>query len=105
MAPTPIRPLVHPMEYSTTTIPLKNHYAQLQWKAQNSMLHNKKSSYNTTKENLLAHISAAYTPKSKLLPQDHHPFAKSLNKWTQQPVSSMKLLLKRNLPYIQHCLQ
>ena len=68
------------------------------------MLH-KDCTYNATKENLLACITAAYVHQQKLLTQDHQPLTWSLYDWPMQPVSSMKLWLKRNLPYIQHCLK
>eukprot|EP00957_Ditylum_brightwellii_P071626 5445241-Ditylum_brightwellii.AAC.1 len=80
-------------------------HAHLRWKAQNGKFHDKDSVYNAMKENPLVHIQAAYKHKDKLLIQDYLPFGRPLTKWPPQPESTMKLWLKRNIPYIQFCLK
>jgi len=79
-------------------------HAHLRWTARNTALHGKTAN-NTTKENLIARIRAAYTHQEKMLVQDHHPFQRSIEEWERQPASAMQLWLKRNLPYIQHCIK
>ena len=101
---TPRTAKTHDYWQNTIIQCLWNH-AHLRWNARNSLLHDCNNVYDATKENLMARITAAYSHQPKLLPQDHTPFKRSLDEWRTMPVSTMKMWLLRELPYIHHCLK
>ena len=81
------------------------------WKHQRRRWNNRnQQAYNTekpnpTRINCLKKIKALYSKRNKLQHQDQFIFEILIEQWETQSVTQMKGWIKRNKPYIKHCVK